>query len=153
MARVTVEDCTQIVPNRYELVLLAAQRARDVSSGAPLTVDRDNDKNTVVALREIADQTISLDDVRHHIVHGVNRTTDASEEDEALLAIAGEAVDIEADAAVAGVAIEEVEFEDTGVAGAEEETGELDGEFADESGEDFGAMADGELMAGAEETL
>ena len=61
MARVTVEDCVQKVPNRFELVLLAAQRARNLSRGEELTVDRDNDKNPVIALREIADETIDLD--------------------------------------------------------------------------------------------
>ena len=61
MARVTVEDCVVKVPNRFELVLLAAQRAREITSGAPLTLDRDDDKNPVVALREIADETIALD--------------------------------------------------------------------------------------------
>ncbi len=58
MARVTVEDCVEIIPNRFELVVLAAQRAKQISSGAPLTVDRDNDKDGVVALREIADRTV-----------------------------------------------------------------------------------------------
>ena len=61
MARVTVEDCVLRVPNRFELVMLAAQRARDVSSGAELTVDRDRDKNPVVALREIAEKTVELE--------------------------------------------------------------------------------------------
>ena len=61
MARVTVEDCVVKVPNRFELVLVAAQRAREITSGAPLSVDRDDDKNPVVALREIADDTIELD--------------------------------------------------------------------------------------------
>ena len=60
MARVTVEDCVGMVPNRFELVLLAAQRARDIRSGAELTVERDNDKNAVVALREIAEEAIDL---------------------------------------------------------------------------------------------
>ena len=60
MARVTVEDCVLKVPNRFDLVMLAAQRARDISAGAPLTLDRDNDKNPVVALREIADETVEL---------------------------------------------------------------------------------------------
>lgn len=58
MARVTVEDCVEILPNRFELVVLAAQRAKQIASGAPLTVDRDNDKDSVVALREIADRTV-----------------------------------------------------------------------------------------------
>ncbi len=60
MARVTVEDCVEKVPNRFELVLLAAQRARNLSRGEELTLDRDNDKNPVVALREIADETLDL---------------------------------------------------------------------------------------------
>ena len=60
MARVTVEDCVDKVPNRFDLVLLAAQRAREISGGAEMTIDRDRDKNPVVALREIAEQTISI---------------------------------------------------------------------------------------------
>ena len=68
MARVTVEDCVTLVPNRYELVMLASQRARQLASGAPLTLDRDNDKNAVVALREIANQTISLDEMRQAVI-------------------------------------------------------------------------------------
>ena len=67
MARVTVEDCVRLVPNRFDLVLMAAQRAREISSGAALTVDRDNDKNPVVALREIADETIDLDTVSRQL--------------------------------------------------------------------------------------
>ena len=61
MARVTVEDCVEKIPNRFELVMLAAQRARNISAGAELTIDRDNDKNPVVALREIAEGKISRD--------------------------------------------------------------------------------------------
>lgn len=61
MARVTVEDCIEKVTNRYELVVVAARRAKDISAGAPLTVDRDNDKDAVVALREIADGTVKVD--------------------------------------------------------------------------------------------
>lgn len=68
MARVTVEDCILHVPNRFELVLLAAQRAKQISSGNPLTIDRDNDKDAVVSLREIADQTISLDQLQEGLV-------------------------------------------------------------------------------------
>ena len=64
MARVTVEDCVPKVPNRFELVLLAAQRAREITAGGPLTLDRDDDKNPVVALREIAEETISLDHLK-----------------------------------------------------------------------------------------
>jgi len=68
MARVTVEDCILNVPNRFDLVLLSAQRAKQISSGNPLTVDRDNDKDAVVALREIADKTVSLDDLQETVV-------------------------------------------------------------------------------------
>ena len=64
MARVTVEDCIDKIPNRYDLVMVAAQRARDISSGAPLCVDRDNDKNSVVALREIAENKVSIEDLQ-----------------------------------------------------------------------------------------
>jgi len=70
MARVTVEDCVLRVPNRFELVMLAAQRARDVSSGAELTVDRDRDKNPVVALREIAEKTVELDVLHESLIKG-----------------------------------------------------------------------------------
>lgn len=87
MARVTVEDCIQIVNNRFELVLLAAQRARDISAGQLLLVDRDNDKNPVVALREIADQLVDLDELKTHIVRGVNRHSDINPEDAALAAM------------------------------------------------------------------
>ena len=90
MARVTVEDCVAVVPNRYELVLLAAQRARDIAAGSQLTVDRDNDKNTVVSLREIAEQSISFEQLRNHIAKGVNRLSDLNVEDDVLLAMAQE---------------------------------------------------------------
>ena len=70
MARVTVEDCILHVPNRFELVLLASQRAKQITSGNPLTIDRDNDKDSVVSLREIADQTVSLGDLKEDLIQG-----------------------------------------------------------------------------------
>ena len=73
MARITVEDCVTRVPNRFELVMMAAQRARDISAGAPLSIERDNDKNPVVALREIADGTVDLDHLRYELIHGLRR--------------------------------------------------------------------------------
>ncbi|WP_420348591.1 DNA-directed RNA polymerase subunit omega [Pelagibius sp.] len=79
MARVTVEDCVLQVPNRFELVMKAAQRARDISAGAPLTLDRDNDKNPVVALREIADQTISLDALGDALITGLQKQSEQDE--------------------------------------------------------------------------
>ena len=77
MARVTVEDCIDKIPNRFDLVLAAAQRARNISTGNPLTIDRDNDKNPVVALREIADETIDPDKLRDDIVNGLQKLTNA----------------------------------------------------------------------------
>src|SRR3546814_6723480 len=82
MARVTVEDCVLRVPNRFELVLIAAQRARAISAGASLTLDRDNDKNPVVALREIADETVEVDQVRHNLVAGLQKHVEVDEPEE-----------------------------------------------------------------------
>ncbi|MCP5368107.1 MAG: DNA-directed RNA polymerase subunit omega [Hyphomicrobiales bacterium] len=82
MARVTVEDCITKVPNRFELVMLAAQRARNMSAGAELTVERDNDKNPVVALREIADSTIPLEDLQDQLVKGLQKFVEADEPEE-----------------------------------------------------------------------
>jgi DNA-directed RNA polymerase subunit omega len=85
MARVTVEDCVQKVPNRFELVLLAAQRARAISRGEELTVDRDDDKNPVVALREIADETVSLDALEQDLVKSLSRAPEPEPADEEVL--------------------------------------------------------------------
>jgi DNA-directed RNA polymerase subunit omega len=82
MARVTVEDCVIKVPNRFELVLLAAQRAREIASGGPLTLDRDNDKNPVVALREIADETIGLDHLQNNLIRGMQKHVEVDEPEE-----------------------------------------------------------------------
>ena len=91
MARVTVEDCVLRVPNRFELVMLAARRARAISSGEALQVDRDNDKNPVVALREIADDKVELDDLRSLLVRGLQKQVevDEPEEDNMALLMAG----------------------------------------------------------------
>ena len=93
MARVTVEDCVDKVPNRFELVMLAAHRAREVSAGAPLTVERDNDKNPVVSLREIAEETQSAEELRERLIES-NQTqieVDEPEEDSMALLMGGEA--------------------------------------------------------------
>ncbi|MEB8387906.1 DNA-directed RNA polymerase subunit omega [Rhodobacteraceae bacterium KMM 6894] len=93
MARVTTEDCVDKVPNRFDLVMLAAHRAREIASGAPLTVDRDNDKNPVVALREIAEETQSAADLRERLIES-NQTeieVDEPEEDQMALLMGGEA--------------------------------------------------------------
>jgi DNA-directed RNA polymerase subunit omega len=97
MARITVEDCVTKVPNRFDLVMLSAQRARDISAGAPLTVDRDNDKNPVVALREIAEETVDFDHLRYELIHGLRRHVQVDdqpeEEDDMLPGFHGPAIE------------------------------------------------------------
>jgi len=142
MARVTVEDCVEVIPNRYELVLVAAQRARDIAAGAAITVERDNDKNPVVALREVAGQTIDLDVVREHIVSGVNRMADLNVEDELLLALAGSGADTPGATAAM---IDEVVFDGAAtVSAAEEEVGD---DFLGEAGEDIDFNAGSDLVS------
>ena len=82
MARVTVEDCVLKIPNRFDLVMLAAQRARDITSGVALSVERDNDKNPVVALREIADETISLQELGESLIRGMQKHVESDEPEE-----------------------------------------------------------------------
>ena len=94
MARVTVEDCVDKVPNRFELVMLAAHRAREIASGAPLSVVRDNDKNPVVALREIADETQSADDLRERMIEAHQTEIEIDEpEDDAMALLLGAEMD------------------------------------------------------------
>ncbi|RED14180.1 DNA-directed RNA polymerase subunit omega [Pontivivens insulae] len=87
MARVTVEDCVDKVPNRFELVMLAAHRARELSSGAPLTVERDNDKNPVVALREIADETLTASQLKEAAIESNQRQIEVDEPEEDQMAL------------------------------------------------------------------
>ena len=79
MARVTVEDCVDKVPNRFELVLLAAHRARSIRNGSAITVDPDNDKNPVIALREIAERTIPAEDMRESLIHSIQKNVEVDE--------------------------------------------------------------------------
>ncbi|MCY1127600.1 DNA-directed RNA polymerase subunit omega [Frigidibacter sp. RF13] len=92
MARVTVEDCVDKVPNRFELVMLAAHRAREIAAGSPLTIDRDNDKNPVVSLREIADETQTADDLRERMIesHQTQIEVDEAEDDDMALLMSAE---------------------------------------------------------------
>mgnify|MGYP002636798330 CR=1 FL=1 len=85
MARVTVEDCVDKIPNRLELVAIAAQRARHISAGAALTIDRDNDKNPVVSLREIADQTVNLADLKEDLIKSLQRHVEQDEPEDDLV--------------------------------------------------------------------
>jgi DNA-directed RNA polymerase subunit omega len=148
MARVTVEDCVVKVPNRFELVLLAAQRAREITSGAPLSLDRDNDKNPVVALREIAEDTVQLDHLQDSLVRGMQKHVEIDEPEEApeleqtLFGVADPVGPVISEDETDEEALEEeleedlltVEDEDEvpGLTGEEEEEGEPDEEAAEE---------------------
>ncbi len=135
MARVTVEDCILKIPNRFRLVMLAAQRARDLSVGSPLTIERDNDKDPVVALREIAEGTVSADDLEVGLIEGLQKHLDVDEpEDEGaeLLAVEEElAATAGTDLIADGVPVEdpvaeETAEEDGAAAAGEEEAGDED---------------------------
>jgi DNA-directed RNA polymerase subunit omega len=138
MARVTVEDCVLRVPNRFELVMLAAHRARDIAAGAPLTLDRDNDKNPVVALREIADQAVAVDHLQEALVKGMQKMVEADEpEEEEMDAMAAQQL-AAAGAELAPKAVEEdAEDEEILLEGDEAEVeAEADAEPGAESGEE-----------------
>lgn len=85
MARVTVEDCILKIPNRFELVLLSSQRAREIGSGAALTISRDNDKNPVVALREIAEETVELSELKESMIKGHQKVIEVEEDEEDMI--------------------------------------------------------------------
>ena len=113
MARITVEDCILQIPNRFDLVLLTAHRARGIAAGEPLTVERDNDKNTVVALREIAEKSVDKEELAEALLRGMQRHVeqDEPEEDEMALLMANEQWSemARADADAVRTAAEEVE--------------------------------------------
>ena len=114
MARVTVEDCIDKVDNRFELVLLAGHRARQISQGAQITVARDNDKNPVVALREIADETLSPGDLKEDLIHSLQKHVeiDEPESDAAEIADQTEAVAGEAQSEEEGVTFDRMSEEE-----------------------------------------
>jgi DNA-directed RNA polymerase subunit omega len=124
MARVTVEDCILKVPNRFELVLLAAQRAREITSGVPLTLERDDDKNPVVALREIAEDTVGLEHLRGSVIRGMQKHVEIDEPEETH--------ELELDAALFGVVApaERSALEEDEEAGAEADDLDLEEEEA-----------------------
>lgn len=112
MARVTVEDCVEKVPNRYELLMVAAQRAKDIESGAPLLVDRDNDKNSVVALREIAENKVSIENLQKSLVMNLQKFVEVEEpEEEELEILAAEKELSELDEQFSGI-LPQMELED-----------------------------------------
>ena len=154
MARVTVEDCIVEVPNRFDLVMLAAQRAREIGAGAPLTLDRDDDKNPVVALREIADKTVELENLNDSIVQGLQKHVEMDEaEEEAVefdlsdMAIGAEGTGLVTEALAVGDAGSEAE--DGSAEGLAAESGaDTPAEPAEDAGED-GAEGDGAGEDGA----
>ncbi len=121
MARVTVEDCVMQVPNRFQLVMLAAQRAREISAGGQLTVDRDNDKNPVVALREIADTTVDLDNLGNALIKGLQRQVETDEPEEEGAGFGAGAGDLLAEMQQAQISKDDAEDADMSI----------DGEFED----------------------
>jgi len=131
MARVTVEDCVLRVPNRFELVLIASQRARGISAGGKITVERDNDKNPVVALREIADDTVPLNELRNELVQGLQKHVEPDEpEEEEIDVLAGRELELK------GAAINENELAEGGMSidGDEEDEGDEEPEANIEPG-------------------
>ena len=121
MARITVEDCVTQVPNRFELVMLAAQRARDISAGAPLAVERDNDKNPVVALREIADLDVDLDHLRYELIHGLRRHVEVEDQPDDDLVAAFQEHSLVPPMRAAEADEDEVEVDEEGSGGEEPE--------------------------------
>jgi len=130
MARITVEDCVLKIPNRFELVMVSSQRAREISSGSEITVPRDNDKNTVVALREIADETVNLSNLKESLVKNYQRVVEVEdEEDEVIDVMDGE----EEWTGIAELAAEE----EAQLAGMHENAFEEDAESLDSSEENI----------------
>lgn len=158
MARVTVEDCIEVVNNRFQLVLMSSQRARDIGAGQTPFVDRDNDKNTVIALREIADRLVDFEELEAHIARGVNRRTEATEEDDILANIQSEGwLNTDQTGEITdsgGSSIEEIEFQAAEDQKAANEEGDEASEAAE--GEDapvptLDEMDDEEIKQAAEE--
>ncbi|MBL0936904.1 MAG: DNA-directed RNA polymerase subunit omega [Rhizobiaceae bacterium] len=132
MARVTVEDCIDKVDNRFELVLLAGHRARQISQGAAITIDRDNDKNPVVALREIADETLSPEDLKEDLIHSLQKHVEVDEpevEAAALPAEGGEETIVATDESEDNIAFDRMSEDDL-LAG-------IEGLVAPEKSDDF----------------
>ena len=137
MARVTVEDCIDKIPNRYELLMVAAQRAKDIASGAPITVARDNDKNTVVALREIADETISIEELQKSLVMGLQKYVEVEEpEEEELEIMAAEKELSDLDEQFSGLVLENDLGDNMQVRGEDDDI-DLDAEVENETGVDL----------------
>jgi DNA-directed RNA polymerase subunit omega len=135
MARVTVEDCVTKIPNRFELVMLASQRARDIAAGGELTVDRDNDKDAVVSLREIADETVLQDDLSEALLLGLQRYAEIDEPEEEAMGL-GEGGDLLGEIEARGGSVVGMQVLDAGAAGVG--GGDAPGEAPVDPGKLFG---------------
>jgi len=128
MARVTVEDCVMKVPNRFDLVMVAAQRPREISAGAQLTLERDNDKNPVVALREIAESTVNTNDLSNSVVTGLQKHVENDEpEEEGQGFGVGAGEDMLAEMQQAQISEEDAEDADMAIDGEFEDAAEAEG--------------------------
>ena len=153
MARVTVEDCIEKIPNRYELLMVAAQRAKDISAGAPIMVSRDNDKNPVIALREIAEGKVNIEELQKSLVLGLQKYVEVEEpEDEELEIMAAEKELSELDDQFSGVELDAADMNDSMQIHASDDDIDLDSDDSDadislddELGDDLGDDVDGDF--------
>ncbi len=146
MARVTVEDCIDKIPNRYELLMVATQRAKDISSGAPIMVSRDNDKNPVIALREIAEEKVNIEDLQKSLVMGLQKYVEVEEPEEEEMEIqAAEKELAELDESFSGFLIDNEVSDSMQVHGVDDDNLDLDSEDAADGDIDVDLDGDDEL--------
>ena len=153
MARVTVEDCIEKIPNRYELLMVAAKRAKDISAGAPIMVSRDNDKNPVIALREIAEGKVNIEELQKSLVLGLQKYVEVEEpEDEELEIMAAEKELSELDDQFSGVELDAADMNDSMQIHDSDDDIDLDSDDSDadislddELGDDLGDDVDGDF--------
>ena len=153
MARVTVEDCIEKIPNRYELLMVAAQRAKDISAGAPIMVSRDNDKNPVIALREIAEGKVNIEELQKSLVLGLQKYVEVEEpEDEELEIMTAEKELSELDDQFSGVELDAADMNDSMQIHDSDDDIDLDSDDSDadislddELGDDLGDDVDGDF--------
>lgn len=158
MARVTVEDCIDKIPNRYDLVMISTQRAKDISSGSPITVAKDNDKNPVIALREIAEETINIEDLQKSLVMGLQKYVEVEEpEEEEIEIMAAEKELAELDEQFSGLLLDNEIADSMQVRGSDEDMDfdddiDADVEDGDDLEDDFG-FDDGMDDLGADDDM
>lgn len=146
MARVTVEDCIDKIPNRYELLMVATQRAKDISSGAPIMVSRDNDKNPVIALREIAEEKVNIEDLQKSLVMGLQKYVEVEEPEEEEMEIQAAAKELaELDEPFSGFLIDNEMSDSMQVHGVDDDNLDLDSDDAADGDIDVDLDGDDEL--------